>query len=193
MGLSIIRYPGGKTKLKTQIVAELMRFVPENKDLEYREPFFGGGSIGLEFIARSGINKVWINDKDVGIAALWTAVIHYPHYLKELVSAFEPSVEKFDQYKDELKQRLNFSQLDDVVEIGFKKLALHQISYSGLGTKSGGPLGGRKIDNYVDTKKNKYPIDSRWSPTHLCKRLTRSMRCFQGWMFDAHVWIFLLC
>jgi len=52
----------------------------------------------------------------------------------------------------------------DIVLLGFKKLAIHQISYSGLGTKSGGPLGGRE-------QKSKYKIDCRWSPDYICKKV----------------------
>jgi DNA adenine methylase len=47
-----------------------------------------------------------------------------------------------------------------VVELGFKKLAIHQTSYSGLGSKSGGPLGGRK-------QESEYKIDCRWSPEYI--------------------------
>jgi len=46
------------------------------------------------------------------------------------------------------------------LDVGFKKLAIHQISYSGLGTKSGGPLGGKSQESI-------YKIDCRWSPKHI--------------------------
>jgi DNA adenine methylase len=43
-------------------------------------------------------------------------------------------------------------------------LAVHQMSYSGLGTMAGGPLGGKN-----QTSKDK--IDSRWSPSRLTRRI----------------------
>src|SRR5262249_10621209 len=112
--------------------------------LEYREPFFGGGSIGLKLLAdASSIPRIWINDKDVGIACLWTAVIRHHQDLKELVRSFEPSVKAFYELRDELTAVAAMpAQRDRIVELGFEKLAIHQISYSGLGTKSGSPLGG---------------------------------------------------
>ena len=47
----------------------------------------------------------------------------------------------------EKQDRLVFIPLtkeENQISKAFKKLAIHQISYSGLGTKSGGPLGGEK-------------------------------------------------
>jgi DNA adenine methylase len=49
----------------------------------------------------------------------------------------------------------------EIVEVGFKQLALNRISFSGLGTMSGGPLGGRE-------QKSKSTIGSRWNPERLC-------------------------
>jgi DNA adenine methylase len=50
---------------------------------------------------------------------------------------------------------------DEIVEVGFNKLAIHRISYSGLGTMAGGPLGGRKPTSVA-------AIGSRWNPDRLC-------------------------
>jgi site-specific DNA-adenine methylase len=47
---SFFRYPGGKSKLRAQIVDCLSTQAYES-GLEYREPFFGGGSIGLKLLA----------------------------------------------------------------------------------------------------------------------------------------------
>jgi DNA adenine methylase len=163
--MSFFRYPGGKSKLKHIILNRLNACLD---DLEYREPFFGGGSIGLKLILNnSKWKRLWINDKDIGVASLWTAVICYPNELKQLVRNFKPSVSTFDEFKLNLlnisKDSL-FVKESDIVECGFKKLVIHQISYSGLGTKSGGPLGGRN-------QYSKYKIDCRWSPEYICKKI----------------------
>ncbi len=150
--MSILRYPGGKSKIQKQIISRLKPY----SDLEYREPFFGGGSIGLNFNSA----KMWINDLDPGIFSLWYSVINYHEKLKYLTRQFVPSVEKFDQFKKDLLE----GTVIDTIEFGFKKLAIHQISYSGLGVKSGGPLGGRE-------QKSNYKIDCRWSPDYICKKI----------------------
>jgi len=154
--MSFLRYPGGKTKLRNQIVGKLKKLI----GVEYREPFFGGGSIGLRLLEERNFERVWFNDWDSGIVNLWTAVIQYPESLKQLVLNFEPSVSKFHEFKVELLSGV----VKDAIEHGFKKLAIHQISYSGLGTMSGGPQGGEK-------QASKYKIDCRWSPTHICKKI----------------------
>lgn len=155
--MSFFRYPGGKTKLKNTI---LSYFELDKGVTEYREPFFGGGSIGIEFLKINKISNVWINDFDKPLSHLWESVINHPEKLKEKVLAFKPSVEMFDLFK----QKLIENNTSDLVEDGFMKLAIHQISYSGLGLKSGGPLGGRK-------QESEYKIDCRWSPEYICKKI----------------------
>jgi DNA adenine methylase len=111
------------------------------------------------------VNGVWINDKDPGIAALWTAIAQHPVRLIECVEAFRPSVDAFDAFKQTLLAVESVpAEPEAVVDLAFKKLALHQMSFSGLGTMSGGPLGGR-------LQLSKYTIDSRWSSHRLCKRI----------------------
>lgn len=173
--VSFFRYPGGKSKLRGRITSQL-RILAQQRDLEYREPFFGGGSIGLYFIQKCSPQCVWLNDRDIGIAALWTSVIRYPHLLKSLIRAFVPSIEKFDTFKSALIALPNLQTREEVVYYGFMKLAIHQISYSGLGTVSGGPLGGRKEANIAGrgtTQEVKYPIDCRWSPEYICRKIDR--------------------
>ena len=171
------RYPGGKSKLRN-LISEHLNLYSTKSNLEYREPFFGGGSIGLKFITdNTNWNKIWINDKDSGVACLWTSVIRYPNELKQMIMEFTPSVEAFDEYKSQLLNDNGiYKQKTKIVEQGFKKLAIHQISYSGLGTKSGGPLGGRN-------QKSKYKIDCRWSPSYICKKVDKLNEQFYSLTF----------
>lgn len=164
--MSFFRYPGGKSKLRNQIASKLNE-IASNSNLEYREPFFGGGSIGLLMLQDNpDIKEIWINDFDLGISSLWTTLIRRPDLLKSRVEKFKPSIEAFDKYKEELTASPSPKLLSDteIANFGFKKLAIHQISYSGLGTKSGGPLGGRE-------QKSDYKIDCRWSPSYICKKI----------------------
>lgn len=164
---SFFRYPGGKAKLR-KLICEHLSLYADRIDYEYREPFFGGGSIGLKFITDvEQWKKIWINDKDAGVASIWTALIRYPDDLKQMVRDFTPSVEAFDNYKKQLTTIESIpKEKKGIVELGFKKIAIHQISYSGLGTKSGGPLGGRD-------QKSEYKIDCRWSPDYICRKIDK--------------------
>ena len=163
--MSFFRYPGGKSKLSKIIIDKLSKLtLPDIQ--EYREPFFGGGSIGTKFINGKQLS-FWLNDKDIGIACLWTSVIQDVEQFKDYVMKFVPSTNAFYRFKDELLklQKIPTDQ-KSITEIAFKKLAIHQISYSGLGTKSGGPLGGLE-------QKSQYKIDCRWSPQYICKKLDK--------------------
>ena len=163
--MGFFRYPGGKRKLSKLILPKIKSAFENDSNLvEYREPFFGGGSIGLE-VLNFNVKSFWFNDYDYGIHCLWHSVINYPDELKTLVLEFKPSVALFYKIKEELSNN-NLSSLSekDKILFGFYKLAIHQISYSGLGVKSGGPLGGKK-------QKSKYNISCRWSPQYISKKI----------------------
>ena len=162
----MIRYPGGKHKLAKTICAKLTE-VLGSETLPYREPFFGGGAVGTTFLkANPQIKEVWVNDRDCALAALWLSVMNHPEPLKAKVREFTPSIAHFYEFKDELLRRPLVSDKDEeqLVGYGFKKLAVHQMSYSGLGVKSGGPIGGK-------TQESKYKVDCRWVPDYICKKI----------------------
>lgn len=180
--MSFFRYPGGKKKLKDIIVSKLFSLCDDNTK-EFREPFFGGGSIGIEFLQKCSTNifkdikRGWINDFDIGIACLWTALIRHPQELKERIKQFVPSIDFFYEFKhflsNNVDQRRNaIISPSEIVDVGFKKIAIHQISYSGLGTMSGGPLGGQK-------QESDYKVDCRWSPDYLSKKVDKIHNLFK--------------
>lgn len=157
------RYPGGKNKINKIIQRNL--YDPEID--EYREPFFGGGSVGITFLNNINIffdnlKKVWINDSDSGIFCLWKSVIENHEELKKRILLYSPKTEDFYNFKKELLK----NSYEDILEIGLKKLIIHQISYSGLGAKSGSPLGGKN-------QQSKYKIDCRWNPENICKKIEK--------------------
>lgn len=158
---SFIRYPGGKAKMSDLILPILERQGLGGSGIEYRDPFFGGGGLGLVAMARS--DSAWINDADPGMASLWTAVFRHSDELINLVNNFIPSVGAYNDYKQSCKSLTEFSE-SMVVEAGFRKLALHQMSYSGLGSMSGGPIGGVG-------QKSKYDVGCRWSPSSIIKKI----------------------
>lgn len=101
MTMSFFRYPGGKSKLREQIASKLNKIT--TADYEYREPFFGGGSIGLKLLQdMPDLKRIWINDFDPGISCLWTTLINRPDLLKKRVEEFKPSVEAFYEFRTEL-------------------------------------------------------------------------------------------
>lgn len=166
------RYPGGKSRgaVREAIAVNLQTYAHQNW-LEYREPFLGGGSVVCKFLKdHPKWEFVWINDLDPAIAAAWNALIHHPEELVELVMEFKPSVEEFWRLKKELSSP-EFVASCPTLDLGFRKMALHRISYAGLGVMAGGPIGGK-------SQTSKYPVGCRWNATTLCKNIRRLHKRF---------------
>lgn len=149
----LIRYPGSKDKhlkfLESYLQqAEITRTV--------FEPFSGTAAITFHLLKNESVDYYHINDIDPGIAALWNVVKHTPVDFIKRIHAYTPNVDDFYAFKADLG--------DGEDEQAFRKLVLHQTSYSGLGAKAGGPLGGKN-------QLSKYGVDCRWSPTRLEKNI----------------------
>jgi len=163
--MSLIRYPGSKDKMTGQIQEYFpdhlrLQLFAASGDREYREPFFGAGSVGIRLIT-DVLNpgcRVWLNDKDPALVAMWLSVKDHPRELAQKIQRFEPTAEAFWQFKES-----DDKPTGNIVEDGFRKLALHQISFSGLGYMAGGPLGGKNSENPA------YPPGCRWRPMRLSK------------------------
>lgn len=114
-------------------------------------------------------------------------MILYPEDLISIIQSYTPSVADFYAFKDHLtngsfdnmekqavldptfNQNLAPDPFDEegklyILDSGFKKLAIHQMSFSGLGAMAGGPLGG------MNQTSNNH-VGSRWSPNHLAKKI----------------------
>lgn len=174
--MALIRYPGSKEKLALSIMEY---FPPEftydmwkctSRD-SFVEPFFGAGAMGFKVMSNMPPSRpVWINDIDTGMCALWQAILSDPIELCRKIERFKPSAEAFYQFK-----HMDGNGEGGVIEQGFRKLVLHRLSFSGLGFKSGGPLGGKKQENA------KYPVNCRWADSRMKKdiiQIHKKMRVF---------------
>lgn len=167
--MPLIRYPGAKTKL----YGRLRRLFPEqiihelwahSQPMEYREPFFGSGAIGFQILdSLSSKCKVWLNDKDEDLVAMWRTVLYDMHALMRAVTSYTPSVETFYEFK-----RLDGTGTGTEDERGFRKLVLHRTSMSGFGVMSGGPIGGRKQLH------PEYNVGCRWNPESIKRQIRES-------------------
>jgi DNA adenine methylase len=157
----LIRYPGGKAKLLKHINTRLQRMSANlGPDAEYREPFLGAGAVGLSLLAANpGLRRVWLNDADPAIAALWDAVMQKPTSLHVLVEIIPEAMRLFpasNYYESDTQVLRSISNPRDVQKhppglIAAMKLAVHQMSFSGLGTCAGGPMTNRLCRYNVDT------------------------------------------
>lgn len=159
---TILRYPGGKARLARHI---LPAFGDAFSSADYREPFAGSGAVAWAVLERfkGGVARVVLNDLDSGIVALWRAVRDEPDRFAGAVRSYHPCVEDFAA----------FLSLDgeggDPVTVGLRKVALHRMSYSGLGYMSGGPLGGWD-------QSGEHTVSSRWNGEAIARDITRISR-----------------
>lgn len=164
--ISFFSYPGAKNRLKETIAPFLAQSISVNTN-RYVEPFFGAGSIGIYFASLypKNISKIWINDVNISLSCLWTSVIKYPDDLMAKVMFFKPTLDAYHEFK-EIIMNLNIipKTKQQTIEYGFKKLALHQMSYSATVAKACCPLGGIK-----QTSVNK--IHSRWYPKKIVEKI----------------------
>jgi DNA adenine methylase len=180
-GVALIRYPGSKEKLVREITdrfPDQMRHElwSKGKPWEYREPFFGAGAIGFGVLKSLNPScRVWLNDIDPGIVALWMSVRDHAEALSRRVMEFTPTTDAFYRFKEED----GHTDLP-VDEIGFRKLALHRMSFSGLGFKAGGPIGGKT------QKSSEFTVGERWTRPSILndiRILGRRLRRFDDFQF----------
>lgn len=167
--VSLLRYPGSKDKLWRYIKRRLpdniqFPLVASIDPCEYREPFVGSGAIALRILSDlSPRSRVWLNDKDYWLVCLWNAIRDTPNELIEEIRSFTPSPESFQKFKED-----DGNTKTDIVIAGFRKLAIHQMSFSGFGWKAGSVIGGRNQTNPL------YTVSCRWSPIHLAEKIRKS-------------------
>lgn len=146
---TLFGYVGGKSLLKPRVLEALAMFQKN----PYREPFFGGGAIGLHMMEYYQ-NDIWVNDKDNTVHCVWESVRRFPAELKALVRAFTPSRDQFFRLKSYLLSDPVPSSDDDVVRIGFSKLALQKTSFGALGVMAASPRDPEGTGH--------------WSPANIC-------------------------
>ena len=164
----LLRYPGGKSKVARTIVTIIRTLFDSSSGIsEYREPFCGGGAVGLRVVRDCpGFGSYWLNDADPAMACLWRVVAERPDSLWLILGLLEPSVGYFFDCKrllcgiDRPEDLVNY----DPVSIAAMKLACHQMSFSGLGTMAGGPIGGA-------SQTCEYDVGSRFDPARIAKRI----------------------
>jgi len=161
----LFRYPGGKAKLARYILPKLKQLAENSGCTWFCDPFTGGGAIALGYLGTAPPNQyVWLNDADNGISCIWDTILNHPHDLKLWVQHYQPAVADFETFRYELDATPVLLTESDCLNIACKKLALHQISYSGLGAMAGGPIGGK-------SQTSAYKVGCRWRPDQICRKI----------------------
>jgi DNA adenine methylase len=161
--MSLVRYPGGKTRYTDFILPTLYRCSGFSI---YVEPFVGGGSVALAVAERHPNVKLILNDLDKGIWAFWDLVANAPETefqeLADRILHTRPTVALFKEIIQ--------SQPTDRPGQAFRAFFLNRASHMGMGRR---PLGGKG-----QTSKGK--IDSRWGARKKLRELHEARRLLGG-------------
>ena len=145
---SPLRFPGSKSKVLKKL--DLYLSIPHK---EYREPFFGGGSI---FFGKRLAEYNWVNDKDPYIYDFFITVRDNPIELCILIQQYgKPTIERWHQYRNE-------PMPDDRLERAYRFLFFNRTNYSGIFHSN--PIGGLN-------QESQWKIDCRWNEKLICKRI----------------------
>ena len=177
--MRIIRYPGSKAKLVKKILdffpvteTPLLPLWSQSQPIVYCEPFLGSGAMALQVLPLlSRRCTAILSDVDVGLYGMWRAIKDDPNRLRGMIAGFIPSVSAYEEFKR--RDATRYAGQDYVVA-GFEKLALHQLSFSGLGARSGGPLGGFKQES--DTTS----VECRWRADTLIRSVVEINHVLAG-------------
>lgn len=109
------------------------------------------------------VEKLYLNDLDTGIYALWWMIVHMPDELIHRIQTARPTQEDYFQARTKIAE--DYRGLD-LPEAAWTTLLNNRLAYSGVWKAN--PLGGR---NGCSTS-----LLSRWNPDDLCKRILHISR-----------------
>jgi len=125
---SVLRYPGGKSRVAHKIVS----LIPPNIK-EFREPMVGGGSVALAVKQTLPHVRVWINDLNYDLVCFWKTLRDNPEELirelKRIKSVYKDGKKLFEEFSSQ--------EGGEEFQRAVRFFVLNRISFSGT-TYSGG-------------------------------------------------------
>lgn len=155
---SPLRYPGGKSCIYSFISA----LFHENNliGMNYAEPYAGGAGLALKLLFNEFVEKIYINDYDIGIYSFWNEILTNADSFCNWINDVDISIENWMYYKNILSNKFNVDKSDISKAVFF----LNRTNVSGV--LKGGPIGGL-------LQQGKYKIDVRFNRDDLIKKIQR--------------------
>jgi site-specific DNA-adenine methylase len=143
--MALVPYVGGKSDLWLEVYSAIQTVMIEDAETdkwdgtgyEYREPFLGGGAVFLHHMVGK-VKRVWLNDKDSGMACLATAALRCPDKLLARLRPYHekpPSKKEFDGWQGVLKSVVvdpEKASEEEIVNHGFIAMATPYLSYKSV-------------------------------------------------------------
>lgn len=154
---SPLRYPGGKTQLH-KFVSNLFT-INNIQNGTYCEPFSGGAGVAIELLLSNKVNRIILNDFDMGIYSLWYAILNQTDDFIELIENTPITIEEWKRQKEIYNSLKNDAY---TLELAFSTFFLNRTNRSGI--ILGGPIG-----NMDQSKKDK--IDCRFNKKNMIEKI----------------------
>ena len=126
-----LRYPGGKSRA----ITKMAQFLPDmGRYKHYREPFIGGGSVGLYMTKTYPHLEVWVNDLYEPLANFWQQLQHEANEITTRLKAFKNAYPTPDRARElfiESKELVNDARAS-LVTRAVSFYIVNKCSFSGL-------------------------------------------------------------
>ena len=158
--LSPLRYPGGKSKL-ADFVDNTIKLNGIEKPI-YCEPFCGGAGVAIDLMLKNKVDKIILNDYDIGIYSFWKAVLDDTERLVQKIVSTKITIQDRNnqrQIYDELSKKREYN-----LDLAVATLFLNRTSVSGI--IRGGVIGGKD-------QKGKYKIGDRFNKEKILEKINR--------------------
>lgn len=160
--ISPLRYPGGKAKVYEQIAKLLQDNNITGKT--YIEPFAGGCGLALLLLKNNIVSNLILNDIDKSIYCFWKSVLEYNTELCQMIDSATLTLEEREKQKyiQETKEKINTSEKEDVLKLGFSTFYLNRVNRSGI--IKAGVIGGKN-------QNGNYRMDCRFNKKKLIEKI----------------------
>lgn len=151
--LSLLRYPGGKSRLVNFVATQLR----PDRCRRLVSPFAGGGSVELALLKAGYVDELILNDLDSALMALYETTLYHP---VELIDRLK-NVQVTPKLAQQAKLIITSGQFSGISrgDLAWYYLVNNRTSYSGI--YNAGLLGGQNIDKLL----------ARWRPRELIRRV----------------------
>lgn len=143
----------------------LSRLFQENKmeSIVYAEPYAGGAGAAINLLISNTVERVLINDANIGIYSFWKAVKENNDRLCDWIMNKPVDLDEWNRW-----HRFFRESKEPSFELGYSTFFLSRTNRSGI--LNAGPIGGNSSEKQAAAK---YKIDCRYNREVLCDKIHR--------------------
>lgn len=157
---SPLRYPGGKSSI-VSMVSDILGH-NFSTPCHYVEPYAGGGGLALALLFTGKASKIYLNDLDRSIWAVWNSILNESDAFIDKIKKTDVTIDEWHKQRDIQNNKDQYSNL----EVGFSSFFLNRTNRSGIILKAG-VIGGLLQSN------EKYKLGCRFNKDDLIKRIEK--------------------